>query len=288
MIQHSYRERNNLMNKIYAKIKSQGAGIKYRVFLESKHRIYKCKDELIEEVVPYDPATNVESGVWYCISSFSQKEFAIDLITKDINPVDYSMLSRNEYDSIDYLFEVDSEHIYFQKIGKARLVRKKGILRIGNEFKFYDDYAAIPINDSPDAIYDRSEDKLYFKELSSITGIFNGISDLYREATDKETEDFLTQDFIVLGTDFTVEKVKTPNRKRIALAMETLSKLSKKDRKNIFTYITGYCPKIKKDEKSFSINSDDELKLLLYGIEERFYTTQVGKEKRIANSVIKL
>ena len=36
----------------------------------------------------------------------------------------------------------------------------------------------------------------------------------------------------------------------------------------------------------FAVNSEDELKLLLYGIEQRFYTTLVGGERRIANSVI--
>ena len=46
MTQHSYRGRNDFMNKIYAKIKTQGAGIKYRVFLESKHKIYKSKESL--------------------------------------------------------------------------------------------------------------------------------------------------------------------------------------------------------------------------------------------------
>lgn len=39
---------------------------------------------------------------------------------------------------------------------------------------------------------------------------------------------------------------------------------------------------------SFEVGSEDELKMLLYGIEQRFYTTVVGGEKRIANSVIPL
>ena len=276
------------MTKIFAKIKSRGMGVKYRTFFESNIKMYRKKEDIIEEAVPYDPATKIEKGVWYCIDSFSKKEYATDLITDKFDPVDYSMLSRDEYNSIDYIFAVEKGTIYFQNVGKARLVRKKGIIRIGNDFRYSDDYAAIPINDYPDAIYDRLMDKLYFKELSNITSIFSGICDLYREATDNETKDFLTQDFIITGTDFTVEKVKSPNRKRIALAMETLSKLSKRDKKHIFIYIAGYCPGIKKDDKSFIINSDDDLKLLLYGIEERFYTTQVGKEKRIANSVIKL
>ncbi|EFA5442641.1 ATP F0F1 synthase synthase, partial [Escherichia coli] len=38
----------------------------------------------------------------------------------------------------------------------------------------------------------------------------------------------------------------------------------------------------------FEISCDEELKLLLYGIEERYYTTRFGNEKRLANSIQKL
>ena len=34
--------------------------------------------------------------------------------------------------------------------------------------------------------------------------------------------------------------------------------------------------------------SEKELKELIYGIEQRYYTTEIGNEKRLANSVIKL
>lgn len=41
------------------------------------------------------------------------------------------------------------------------------------------------------------------------------------------------------------------------------------------------------DEKTdpIQVPGDGELKALVYGIEQRFYTTQIGQEKRIANSV---
>ena len=45
---------------------------------------------------------------------------------------------------------------------------------------------------------------------------------------------------------------------------------------------------MKVSENSFEVGSENELKMLLYGIEQRFYTTPVGGEKRLANSVITL
>lgn len=99
---------------------------------------------------------------------------------------------------------------------------------------------------------------------------------------------YFANDFIRLKNDYSGSKVKTANRKRIALAAKTLSELNEPDRKNIFKYIGDYCPDLKVSENSFEVGSENELKMLLYGIEQRFYTTPVGGEKRLANSVITL
>ena len=164
-------------------------------------------------------------------------------------------------------------------------------MHFGEEFKYKTDCAEIVIRDLPDAIYDKTTDTLYFRRLESITSIFKGIDMLYREATKEETESFLANDFISLKDGYSSNKVKTANRKRIALAVKTLSELDEQDRKNIFKYIGDYCPELKvseNDENAFEIGSENELKMLLYGIEQRFYTTPVGGEKRLANSVITL
>jgi hypothetical protein len=146
----------------------------------------------------------------------------------------------------------------------------------------------IIINQFPDAIYVKGEDKLYFNKLSSITSIFNGIYDLFKEATQEETQLFLANEFIKLECDFSVNQVKTANRKRIAMAQETLKKYNPKDKIKIFNYIREYCNDLEFDEneETFSIANEDDLKKLLYGIEQRYYTTSIGNEKRLANSII--
>ena len=54
------------------------------------------------------------------------------------------------------------------------------------------------------------------------------------------------------------------------------------------TYIKSYCEqKLQFDEENnkFKIKCDDALKYLLYGFEQCFYTTPLGNEKRLTNSV---
>ena len=38
----------------------------------------------------------------------------------------------------------------------------------------------------------------------------------------------------------------------------------------------------------FEVSTDSNLKKVLYGIDERYYTTPIENEKRIANSIIRL
>lgn len=139
----------------------------------------------------------------------------------------------------------------------------------------------------PDAVYRKDIDVLYFKKLQAIAPIFRGIDILYKEATQEETEAFLKNDFIQLDNDYGVVKVKKMNRKRIAMAMETLNGFDKEQRKEVLEYTHKYYPNLKYDNKKeiFTIGNEDDLKYLLWGIEQRYYTTPVTNENRVANSV---
>lgn len=134
------------------------------------------------------------------------------------------MLDRKDFLRIDFIFVLSDNYIAFQNVSKSKLLSKRRVLALGAVYEYQDDCSEVVINDLPDAFYDESNDTLYFKRLESITSIFRGIDQLYREATEEETTQFLNND----------------------------------------------------------------LKKLLFGIEQRFYTTPVGGEKRIANSVIPL
>lgn len=124
--------------------------------------------------------------------------------------------------------------------------------------------------------------------MSSITSIFPGIAGIYREATEAETMEFLNESFISLQEGFSSSDVKTANRKRIALAMDILSKFETREKESVFSYILEYYPESLTADGRFSIGSESDLKVLLYGIEQRYYTTPVGQEKRLANSVVKI
>ena len=277
------------MDFICAKLTPKSS-LAYRVILSSDKPVFPGFDPDAISAIPYQCGALLEEGELFFVENAKTKKFAIDLMKQDYGTQDCEAMTRQEFSKIDFLFVLreGSPYIYFQNISRPKLVTKKRLISMGERFIYRDDWDEITVRDAPDAIYDKATDRLYFRKLEAVTGIFRGIDQLYREATQEETETFLQSGFINLRNGYTPDKVKTANRKRIALAVETLSKLKNSQRKKMVKYIGDYCPDLKVDENTFEIGSENELKMLLYGIEQRFYTTEIGKERRLANSIIRL
>lgn len=261
---------------------------KYRKMVSTDEVIYPNVGDIINSCSQYAPGAVLEDGEWFYIDNAKSQAYAASLLGHDFESVDFDSLERKDFFKIDFLFVYSEKNVFFQNISRARLVAKKSILCLGEDFEYKSNQQEIVINDLPDAIYVSTEDRLYFRRLEAITSIFKGIDQLYREATNEEVDTFLKSDFISLQNDYGVSSVKTANRKRIALAKKSLEELSPTDQKRIFDYIGEYCPDLKTDKESFEVGTEDEMKMLLFGIEQRFYTTPVGGEKRLANSVIPL
>lgn len=271
------------MNYLLARVKNCKSGLDYRIIL-SDRSIYNCNLDSIVSI-PYDPTSLLDDGELYRIESFSCMDFCGSLIKEQYSSIDFDKLQIKEYDNIDFIISVQDGLFCYQNVSRSNLKPKK-IINFGDSYEYVENGRIINVNSFPDAVYDKNTDTLYFHNLSKITGIFKGIGELYREATDEETNEFLNQSFINLDGGYSSTSVKTANRKRIALALDTLKQFNISDKKKVFKYIRSYCPKLKSKNDVFTIGSEEELKLLLFGIEQRFYTTIVGGERRIANSII--
>lgn len=237
--------------------------------------------------IAYSPDHNLDEDSWFKVDNFSQKTFCLDILKGELDSKDWNDLGKAQFSKISYIFSLQGNDIYFQKISPGLFIRKKTIC-FGEVAQIEEDEGRIVINSQPDAIYIKNSDTLIFRNLATISGIFNGIDTLFKEATDEEVKGFLGESFISLAGSYGIDSVSKPNRKRIALAMTTLVGMSEQDRANMLSYINDYCQKkltLDTGTGKFSISKDDELKLLLYGVEQRFYTTPFGKEKRLANSV---
>lgn len=268
------------MNHVIAKISDKSN--KYWKLM-SDQEIFNLS---IDEAVEYSLETLLEDEQWYRIEEFSQKKYCIDLLKEDWDSTAYEMLRELDVNKIEYICSYQDKNIfYFQRVFKNNILRKTTFLNIGDNIELERRNNILIINEYPDAVYYRDQDCLYFKKLETISPIFRGIDVLYREATQKEVESFFDEQFISLSSDYTALKVGKANRRRLAMAMDILGKMNERQKKQIFSYTDQYYPGLQYNGSSFLINGEDDLKNLLYGIEQRFYTTPVTNEKRVANSV---
>lgn len=257
--------------------------------LSQESKIYELPNDMLN-IKEYGTNYKLEEDEWFGITNFSTTKYCIPLLIDDFNSAECHQIRNNEYKEVKFFCAYqDVNDFCFQRFVYSNIISKKWI-SLNGEPEIKVDQPILILKTIPDAIYRKSTDTLYFKNLSDIKSIFPTTIELYKEATDEETEEFLNSEFIALNNGYNKTKVNTANRKRIAMAIETLKNINEEQRNQIHDYIKEYCPELNFSEvnKQFEIGSEDNLKNLIFGIEERFYTTQVGSEKRLANSVLKL
>lgn len=235
----------------------------------------------------YVPDYKLDDDEWFKIEEFDQTVFCLDILKNSFVNSEYNDIDKKDFVNISYLISVQNDGFYFQNITPSSFIRLKTIV-FGEVSRIVDDNKQIFIKKIPDAIYDPSSKTLFFKNLSFITGIFKNIGKLYKEATQKEVDTFLDSSFIKKGEGYETNKVTAHNRKLITVAMNALDKLTPQEQDTLFVYVNSYSDKnidYCVDSKSFEIKCENDLKTLLYGIHQRFYTTPIGDEQRVANSV---
>ena len=279
------------MNHLIAQLKGTKREVKtFKVF--SDETVYDLPIDL-DNPKTYNSDYKLEDDEWFHIPDFSNSSYCVKLLRMDFIAADYNQINTEQLKKLNYLISYQihdgKEYYFFQNISNSQLIKKRWF-KSSNTPTLEKDVPIIIINDIADAIYSKEENILFFKKLTSISSIFKGISELYREATQTETEDFLNEDFILLEDEYEANKVGAANRKRIAMAMSSFNNFSTHEKSQIHTYIKDYCANLPFDENnsSFTIKSEDDLKHLLWGIEQRYYTTPIGQEKRVANSISKV
>ena len=274
------------MDFLIAKVTKSNPSTHYKVI--SDHTTFQFNvDEY--SLIEYSPDHNLDEDSLFKVSNFTKKNYCLDLLKKEILSADFNNIPDNKYKDVLYLCAVQKEIICFQKVTPSTYL-KRAILTLRKDAIIEESNNKILINSFPDAVFIPKQNILVFKKLSTISGIFEGMNELYKEATNEEVEAFFNQSFFALDGNYNVSKVGKLNRKRITFAKETFDKLGHKEKEEIINYIHQYCKDIQynEQEKKFSISTDSQLKSVLYGIQERFYTTNLGGEKRLANSIQKL
>ena len=275
------------MNTLLGYIESDGT---YKV-LTSTEEIYSSQLLSLEHNCPFTEGTELDDDEWFKTELFNKKDYCLPILLEDIASTQYDQLQESKYSDLDYLVAVqDSGNTFcFQRITSQSILKRK-VLSLSQAPAIHKMEKTILLEDIPHAIYKKDENCLYFKRLSTLTPIFKGIDSLYREATHDEATAFMSSSFMDTARQIDIGKISSANLKRIHAASEKLSSLTDKQREKILNYIHKYKSDIPYDATTnkYTITSNTELQFLLWGIEERYFSTITKKERRVARSVMRL
>lgn len=273
------------MNHIFAHVKTRSADGLFKVISGESIFASMILDDF--DLVEYSPQHHIDQDSWFVINGFRGKEFCLDFLRGNFDSKDFNSIDKKMFSGIDFIVSVQNGVFYFQRITKTMFLERK-IIYFGECASIQGSDRRLVLKEFPDAVYFPMEDKLIFKDLSCVSGIFKGMDVLFREATDDEVGRFLSESFIALKDGYCVKSVSTLNRKRISGVCDLLSKMSDDEKNDIISYIRGYVGDgLVYDDVSgrFLISKEVHLKNLLYGIQQRFYTTVFVGERRLANAI---
>ncbi|KQS19814.1 hypothetical protein ASF99_07975 [Exiguobacterium sp. Leaf187] len=273
------------MSSLMAKIKGEK---EYKKILSIDSEIELFPEYRIDHVREYDPKYMLDEEEYFFIKEFSEQSYSIDIIKNEFSDVDYNTLNNINENKLEYIFWINGDNYFFQRVTPSQIVERKLISLKKNQL--VEEGPNLVIKNRADAFYNKENDILYFKNLNTIKSIFFGIDFLFKEATEDEVNKFLESKFIKLEGDYNAKSVKTYNRKRISLVSGSLNQMNLQELYSTLKYVKSYCTNLKFDEtdEKFILKSEEDLKSLIYGIDQRFYTTEVSRERRLANSVTKL
>ena len=234
----------------------------------------------------YNDEVKIADNEWFALEGFSAKTYAPSIVKNAFNAAAWSQIARESYEKIDYLLSVQGNNnlFLFQNITTSAVFKRQSFISMDDQPSLLNKDHLVIIHDTPDAYYIKDADKLYFKRLSAITSIFPGINELYNEATDDDVEKTLQLDILNVSADFTKDKVKTANRRKIREAMDAYEHFSDEQKQALPAYFSKYCPNIFAGGK-VNVNDEKTLTLFLNGLNQRFYTTEISQQQRVALSV---
>lgn len=254
----------------------------FKNVLNQTNQIVDDFDYVSIQPIDYTGSHKLEDDEWFRIQNFSDQEYFIDECSNDHSTASLTQIANNEYTEISCIGILQGNQKHFQRITPSLFVNRKTWLDHHGEPKIVEQRRQIEIRKESDAIYVADSDTLFFKSIGKIKLIFPGIQDLYRDATQGEIDEFMGYDFID-STQLTASTVGIMNRKRIADIGTKYKNLPPAKKNQLIAYAKEKAG-IDLEGDAFKITSDNDLKNLLYAMDQRYYTADIYGEERIATA----
>lgn len=243
----------------------------------------------------FQPDYKLADDEWFYVVLNADDKALMAYIPTVESTADINNIIRNQYKDLAvlYLANKDSDgkiKIIFNRIFNKFYITSKIFLKFidSGEAIVTTEENVVEFNSNVDAYWDGNSSKLYFKNYLTIKPLFKGIDKFYRSATSEEVDSFVKSDFFKVEDTFKSEDLGERALRHIAGFIDDKS-INFNDlavRKNYNEYAKIF------SESGFSIAEDgkfilakaSDLTHVINLLQERYYTTQITNEKRVAHS----
>lgn len=235
--------------------------------------------------IKFCPGYNLESDQVFYIENFSEFIDKKELIELDGGTtVNQESLGNEELGKIKLLIYENNGEEYFQRVYNNKYLNRKTYLKIfKNGMELKEEPLGIQINETPDVMYVKNEDRLYFRDFIKAHKIFEKLDELYREATNEEIKKFFSISYIKSNIS-EIDDISVNRRRKIALAKDRIENFEE-EKDKIISYGKKYESDILQDGK-FCVNCPKDLDILLDVLLERYYTGEFSDKVMKSNSSI--
>lgn len=263
-------------------------------------RWYKLVDQVeneeyeginLTDAVDYDP-NNTVTGQWFKIDGFNEKEGFLTILDQDFDVADLDSLTSDQFSQhqIDFVAYYKDHRYYIQKFTSGSFMKRKWLAWGGEAVEYFENDGLIYVNPIPNCIYDNTEKRIYFMDITKAYSVFKELKLDYEAATDVQTTQMLQTD-LIRTEGFDASGVGLSNRKRITSILAKYNQYREDQKDQLRDYIkekVGNNLPYDEESKKFVIANDTQLRLLLFGVQQRFYQPPLENEVQVATATTKL
>ncbi len=241
----------------------------------------------LNEAIEYDP-NNTDADQWFYVDAFNEREGFIELLNLDFEMAELESISRNQFEgyTIEFIAYYHNHRYFIQKFTRGNYLRKKWFAWNGDAVEYCERDGLVYVNPMPNCIYDNQNHRIYFKDISKAYSVFSNLKLDYKAATNDETTQMLELD-IIQTVDFDASNVGVSNRKRITSILAKYNEYPLDKKRTLKQYIrdkVGHNLQYDEATEKFVVNNDTQLRLLLYGMQQRLYQQPLEEEVQVATA----
>ena len=271
------------MKKILAKLKNDQHYVLFPdADTDSLRDLYKIPN--VSLALPFAVETRpLAEGEWYfMVLTEEQKEEMLGGYATERSAMLLDPIRAEHYAEISAIYVVSGQDTLFSKVAARHIVRSQKCVAFSEKEqpRLVEQSDAIALSGEVDAYWNGT--LLYFKKFTTARSLFPGIHKIYRDATEKETNEFLSSELFELKDEMSSHFIGLRNRKLIAgiIAGKVVDLKDSDACRKYLAYAEQYNLDLEIDSGKIALIDNSDIAKVLSLLGESFYTTDITREKR--------